>query len=165
VPEVWRGVAEGPAKDGVTTRPRVRYRSLVLSRRSWSVPAESLPPRAAPTPDADWFLGWQRWRAAHDLPVRLFATVRRGDAGGGGAWFGGGKPQYVDFDSPLSLIALEGLVEAAGRVSFEEMLPAPDELHVASDRGRHVAELALEIVPTRAAARPETAEHPGGVRV
>lgn len=164
VPEVWRGVAERPAKDGITTRPRVRYRSLVLSRRSWSLGAESLPPRAAPAPDADWFLGWQRWRAAHDLPDRLFATVRRGE--GGGAWFGGGKPQYVDFDSPLSLIALEGLVEAGGRVTFEEMLPAPDDLHTVSDRGRHVAELALEIVPGRAAARPQNAQqHPGGVRV
>jgi len=33
---------------------------------------------------------------------------------------------------------------------FEEMLPAPDELHVASAEGGHVAELALEILPATA---------------
>lgn len=164
VPEVWRGVARGPASGGVSTRPRVRYRSLVLSRRSWTAPAESLPPRAVAAPDADWFLAWHRWRAEHDLPDRLFATVRR-SPGGGGPWFGGGKPQYVDFDSPLSLIALEGLVEAGGSVVFEEMLPERGDLHVESARGGHVAELALEIVPARPAARPGTDQHPGGVRV
>ena len=165
VPEVWRGVPEGPEHGGVTSRPRVRFRSLVLSRRSWNAPAASLPPRAAPAPDADWFLGWQRWRAAHGLPERAFARVRH-DELGAAAWFGGGKPQYVDFASPLSLIGLEGLVDAGGRVVFEEMLPAPDDLHVASERGRHVAEAALEIVPAPATARPQTAAvHPGGVHV
>lgn len=165
VPDVWRGVPEGPASGGVTTRPRVRYGSLVLSRRSWSVSAASLPPQAAATPDADWFLGWQRWRAAHGLPDRVFAKVRQADPAGSAAWFGGGKPQYLDFDSPLSLVGFEGLVDAGDRVTFEEMLPAPDELHVASARGRHVAELALEIVPA-AAARPGAApSQPGGIRV
>ncbi|WP_069463166.1 class-II aminoacyl-tRNA synthetase family protein [Actinacidiphila rubida] len=73
------------------------------------------------------------------------------------------KPQYVDFASPLSLLALEGLLAAGpARTVFEEMLPGQDALHVRSPRGRHVAELALEIVPTaprepadQAAAGPE----------
>jgi hypothetical protein len=79
----------------------------------------------------------------------VFATVHT-PAGqdAGPAWTGGSKPQYIDFDSPLSLIALEGLTAGEGRrVVFEEMLPAPDELHVASPRGAHVAEFAVELVP------------------
>ena len=164
--EVWRGVpeqvpdsAEGgavsgaalsrTAAPGVSVRPRVRYRSLVLRRRSWTAAPGTLPPRAAPHPDADWFLGWQRWRAANRLPVRAFATVHDPDTGSGRpSWLAGSKPQYTDFDSPLSLVALEGLTADPGcRVVFEEMLPAPDELHVASAEGGHVAELALEILP------------------
>lgn len=164
--EVWRGVpdrvsgdasgdavpghpASGEPAPAVTVRPRVRYRSLVLRRRSWTAAPGTLPPRAAPHPDADWFLGWQRWRAAHRLPVRAFATVHDPDTGSGRpSWLAGSKPQYTDFDSPLSLVALEGLTADPGcRVVFEEMLPAPDELHVASAEGGHVAELALEILP------------------
>jgi hypothetical protein len=146
---VWRGVPEAPGHHGVTTRPRVRYRGIVLSRQRWSAPAASLPPRAAPEPDADWYLAWRRWQAAHALPTRVFATVHAPAVQTAGpAWTGGSKPQYIDFDSPLSLIALEGLTAGEGRrVVFEEMLPAPDELHVASPRGAHVAEFAIELVP------------------
>jgi hypothetical protein len=165
--DVWRAVAPTADGDGVARRPRVRYRSLVLARRSWTAPLGALPPRAAVEPDAQWFLAWQRWRIAHGLPDRVFATVRRpeGDAGPAG-WFGGGKPQYVDFDSPLSLVALEGLAADGGdRVTFEEMLPAPEELHVVSEGGRHVAEVALEILPPpagpRAGTRPAIHEEVG----
>ena len=124
VPDVWRGVPGGPAVDGVTCRPRVRHRSVVLQRREldgWR-PARC-PARAPGEDDAEWFLGWHRWRTAHGLPARVFATVheeqaaegdKEADAAAPGAWFGGSKPQYVDFDSPLSLLALEGLL-AGGR--------------------------------------------------
>ncbi|ACU72594.1 Lantibiotic dehydratase domain protein [Catenulispora acidiphila DSM 44928] len=165
LPDVWRGVPEGPQDDGVIVRPRVRYRSLVVSRRRWAVPADRLPARGAASPDADWFLSWQRWRTAHGLPDRVFARVRHPDPGAGGAWFGGDKPHYVDFDSALSLIGFEGLLQTGDHVTFAEMLPAPEDLHVVSDRGRHVAELAVEIIPDRVPARPGAARHPGGVHV
>ncbi|SEO64629.1 Lantibiotic dehydratase, C terminus [Actinacidiphila rubida] len=164
-PDAWRGVPEAPAVDGVTTRPRVRYRSLVLHRRRWTAAPGALPVREPGTGEAASFLAWQRWRRRHGLPERVFATVRAAESGdGAAAAFGGGvKPQYVDFASPLSLLALEGLLAAGpARTVFEEMLPGQDALHVRSPRGRHVAELALEIVPTaprepadQAAAGPE----------
>ncbi|MFG3097661.1 lantibiotic dehydratase [Streptomyces sp. NPDC048202] len=151
VPDVWRGVPTGEAVDGVTRRPRVRHHALVLQRRSWTVADGHLPLRAPGTADADWYLGWHRWRVRHGLPARVFATVHEETADGqGAAWFGGSKPQYVDFESPLSLTALEGLLAGKrARTVFEEMLPAEDELHVTSPRGRHVAELAVELLPAR----------------
>ncbi|MEC3997826.1 lantibiotic dehydratase [Actinacidiphila sp. DG2A-62] len=155
-PEAWRGVPEGPERGGVTSRPRVRYRSLVLHRRRWTAAPGALPVRTPGADDAAWYLAWQRWRREHGLPARVFATVRPADDGTGpAAAFGGGaKPQYVDFDSPLSLTALEGLLAGGPvRTVFEEMLPEQDELHVRSPRGRHVAEVALEIVP-RPGGRP-----------
>nr|WP_262508617.1 lantibiotic dehydratase family protein [Streptomyces spongiicola] len=145
---VWGGVPESDPVGGVTRRPRVRHGGVVLSRRSWSAPASVLPPHGRDRTQEDWFLGWHSFRRAHGLPDRVFATVT--DSGARGAT--GAKPQYVDFDSPLSLAAFEAtLGTAAARVVFREMLPDESGLHVSSARGRHVAELAVETtaVPTR----------------
>ncbi|MGW2185343.1 lantibiotic dehydratase [Streptomyces sp. NPDC001719] len=139
--DVWGGVPEGPAEDGVTSRPRVRHGRLVLSRRSWTSPASALPAGVAGD-DARRFLEWQRWRAKHRLPRRVFATVTPAAAAPAA---GRAKPQYVDFDSWLSLTALEGLLgNPADRVVLREALPDEDDLHAVSGRGRHVAELAVE---------------------
>ncbi|WP_311137566.1 lantibiotic dehydratase [Streptomyces sp. I6] len=145
---VWGGVPESDPVGGVTRRPRVRHGSVVLSRRSWSAPASALPPNGRGRTQEDWFLGWHSFRRAHQLPDRVFATVTDGGARGAT----GAKPQYVDFDSPLSLAAFEATLRTAeARVVFREMLPDEGGLHVSSARGRHVAELAVETtaVPTR----------------
>ncbi|MBM9506975.1 lantibiotic dehydratase [Streptomyces sp. KK5PA1] len=143
-PEMWRGVPEAPAVAGVTTRPRIRYRSLVVHRRSWTAAPGALPVREPGTDDAAHYLAWQEWRHRHGLPDQVFATVHDDDAPA----FGNAKPQYVDFDSPLSLLALDALTGGGrSRTVFEEMLPARSDLHVRSARGHHVAELAVEIVP------------------
>ncbi|GIH73275.1 hypothetical protein Mth01_55280 [Sphaerimonospora thailandensis] len=142
---VWGGIPEGEPTAGVTARPRVRHGSIVLSRRSWSAPVSALPIQAPGGSDADWFLGWHRFRRTHHLPGQVFATVS--DSGARGAT--GAKPQYVDFDSPLSLAAFEALIKSdQARVVFREMLPDEDGLHVRSERGHHVAELAVETPPT-----------------
>lgn len=138
---VWGGVPEGEPVGGVTRRPRVRHGSVVLSRRSWSAPASALPPHPPGTSEDEWFLDWHRFRRATGLPDRVFVTVS--DSGARGAT--GAKPQYLDFDSALSLTAFEALLKTDGaRVVFREMLPDEDGLHAVSDRGRHVAELAVE---------------------
>ena len=163
--DVWRGVPPGPEEDGVTCRPRVRHHGLVLQRRSWTAADGALPLPSGGTADVDAarYLAWHRWRTRFGLPARVFATVyeerpegaESADGAGGGAqpaWFGGSKPQYVDFESPLSLLALEGLlVGKKARTVFEEMLPGENELLVTSDRGHHVAEFAVEMLPTPAA--------------
>ncbi|MFE3830187.1 lantibiotic dehydratase [Streptomyces sp. NPDC059092] len=148
--DVWGGVPEGAAQDGVTSRPRVVHGDVVLSRRSWTTTAGALPVRAPGngsgpgSGDQDRFLDWQRWRRAHALPDRVFATVSGGPRGGAGA-----KPQYVDFDSLLSLTAFEALSNHPDdRIVLREMLPSEDGLHVRSARGHHVAELAVETFTT-----------------
>ncbi|MEU8777925.1 lantibiotic dehydratase [Streptomyces sp. NPDC048606] len=139
--DVWAGVPEGVARDGVHTRPRVVHGDVVVSRRSWTTTAERLPAHGAR--GADHFLEWQRWRRLHGLPERVFATVSAGPSALGA------KPQYVDFASLLSLAAFEPLLREPGhRVVFREMLPGPDALHTRSARGAHVAELAVETFTT-----------------
>ncbi|MFI8089811.1 lantibiotic dehydratase [Streptomyces sp. NPDC086080] len=150
--DLWAGVPEGEGSDGVTRRPRVRHGNLVVARRSWTADAQVLPVRGHGSGEEEHFLGWRRWRRAHGLPDRCFATVSHPDQGPIGA-----KPVYVDFDSPLSLAAFDALLERrpGTRVTFREMLPAEDGLHLTSRRGRHVAELAVETFTTRRPARPD----------
>jgi hypothetical protein len=145
-PELWRGVPERPAVDGVTSRPRLRFGALVLQRRSWTAQMDVLPRREPGGDDADWYLSWLSWRARHGLPDQVFARIRPDDTEGGS--LDQDKPQYLDFDSPLSLLALDAaLAEQSGRVVFEEMLPAEDELAARSAEASHVSELVVELLP------------------
>ncbi|MGX8909878.1 lantibiotic dehydratase [Streptomyces netropsis] len=148
--DVWGGVptgADASRPGAVTHRPRVRYGGVVLSRRSWTTVAGALPQWSARADEARWFVDWHRWRRAHGVPRRVFATVSRT---GGARASSPAKPSYVDFDSYLSLTALDGLLKGdeRDRVVFREALPDEDELHVASGAGRHVAELAVETLRT-----------------
>ncbi|MBO0912917.1 lantibiotic dehydratase [Streptomyces laculatispora] len=144
--EVWGGVPESPAVDGVTRRPRVAHGGVVISRRSWTADAAALPVRRPGTDEARWYLDWQRWRRRHGLPDQVFATVLAAGRRAPGA-----KPLYVDFDSPLSLTAFDALVDRApgASVILREMLPDEDGLHLTSPQGRHVAELAVETFTSR----------------
>ncbi|WP_235980978.1 lantibiotic dehydratase [Streptomyces albidus (ex Kaewkla and Franco 2022)] len=155
--DVWGGVPEPEADEGVTVRPRVRHGGLVLSRRSWSTTAASLPARQQPgVEEHTWFLGWQRWRRRHGLPARVFATVASGPRGAAGA-----KPSCVDLDSSLSLTAFEALLKGdEDQVVLREMLPTEDGLHVRSERGSHVAELAVETFTTPGPAAPDASSLP-----
>lgn len=144
--EVWGGVPEGPAVDGVTRRPRVVHGDIVLSRRGWTADAAVLPVRRPGTDEAAWYLEWRRWQRRHGLPDQVFATVLREGRRALGA-----KPVYVDFESPLSLTSFDALVdrEPGSGVALREMLPAEDALHLTSAQGRHVAELAVETFTSR----------------
>ncbi|MFF5127023.1 lantibiotic dehydratase [Streptomyces syringium] len=145
--DVWGGVPTGGDGSTVTHRPRVRYGGVVLSRRSWTTVAGALPQWSARVDEARWFVDWRRWRRAHGVPRRVFATV---SPAGGARASSPAKPSYVDFDSYLSLTALDGLLKGGerDRVVFREALPDENELHVASGAGRHVAELAVETLHT-----------------
>lgn len=145
--DIWAGVPRGPAAGGVTRRPRVRVGNVVLSRRSWALRAGDLPARAPGQSDADWFLDWQRWRAAHDLPTITFATVYPSDRGAATA---NPKPQYVQFDSFLSLQAFEALATGPDdRVLIQEALPSGDGAMTRLPDGRHVTEFAIETFRTQ----------------
>jgi hypothetical protein len=136
----WGGVPEPPAVDGVRHRPRLRMGPLVVCRRTWTTTAAELPLRAG-TAEAR-FLGWQAWRRRHRVPERVFARVHTQAAAPGP---GRAKPQYVDLTSHHALLGLEALVGADDdTVVLTEMLPGPDQLHVRSAEGLHVAEAAVE---------------------
>ena len=141
--DVWRGVPARPATGAVTSRPRVRYGRLVLQRRSWQVPTADLPRQRPGISEAEWYLAWRQWQRTHRLPDEVFFTVHDDSVYGDS---GGGKPQYADFASPLSLLALDALLTGTARVVIHEMLPATGELTVRSAQGHHVAETVMELL-------------------
>ncbi len=142
----WRGVPAGPSRDGVTTRPRLRAGNVVLSRRSWSARAGDLPQTDDPGADAEAFLRWRRWRAEHDVPARVFATVhpsRRGPRRD--------QPETAvrGLRQPAVAAGAAGLARPPDdRVVLREMLPAADELTARGEHGGHVCELAVETFRT-----------------
>ena len=140
--DVWGGVPKTVTTGGVSTRPRVRLGSVVLSRRSWAVLGADLPLRAPGQSDADWFLGWHRWRRTHGIPLQTFVTVYPAQRTGAAS----PKPQFLDLASVLSLQAFEAMVtDPADKAVVAEMLPGPDDLTLRSADGRgHVTEIALE---------------------
>jgi hypothetical protein len=107
--------------DGVLFTDRLRYRDVLLARRSWEFSPSSL--------DFTDVTGITRFRAAHGLPAQLFAGV-------GGtvssredylARLNGPKPQYVDLTNALHLRCLPRLLSRYRdrRVQLTEALPVP----------------------------------------
>ncbi|HET6208956.1 MAG TPA: lantibiotic dehydratase [Jatrophihabitans sp.] len=129
------------ARDG-QHNPRIVIDRLVISRESWSFPADQLA-WAAVKNEADRFLAARRWRAEHGLPERAFYRVPVED-----------KPTYVDFGSLVYVNifakAIRRTVIEQGSVGLTEMLPDQNELWLQDrDGGRYTAELRVVTVDQR----------------
>ncbi len=130
--------------------PRITVDRLVLARETWRTTAADTG-LVAGTDPAGRYLAVRRWRAALDLPERVFVRVATEL-----------KPSYVDLTSPLYANRLCLLVRAAERaaggaagVVVTELLPTPEQAWVPDAHGRrYVSELRLQV---RDPAEPATA--------
>lgn len=135
--DLWAGTGVPEPGEDVVHLPRIRYGSVVLSRRQWSVRADRVPQRRPDQGDAAWFLEWSRWRRDHGVPRLVFLSARAS---------GEYKPLYVDFDSYLCLTLVDAVVrDSTGVLVFTEMLPGPEQLWRDEDGRPYVTELTLEI--------------------
>ncbi len=135
--DLWAGTGVPEPEDDIVRLPRVRYGSVVLSRRQWSVRAARVPQRRPDQNDAVWFLDWQRWRRDNGIPRRVFLTTQTP---------GEYKPLYVDFDSYLCLTLVDAVVrDNSGVLVLTEMLPGPEQLTMSHDGRPYVTELTVEI--------------------
>lgn len=131
--------------------PRLRYRSLVLSRRSWQLDPDSARDLVSDLRrDGDVPFGAAvHWAATLGLPSAVFVSglgARLGDREAMRAYFTDPKPQFVDLGSALHLRCLARLLaEHGGPVRIEEALPIPGE----GPTGRHATELVVETYSTR----------------
>ena len=129
------------ARDGHS--PRVTIDRLVLTRESWSFPAEQLA-WAAVKSEADRFLAARRWRADNGLPERAFYRVPVED-----------KPTFVDFGSLAYVNMLAKMIRRTvieeGSVVLAEMLPDQSQLWLRDrDGARYTSELRIVAVDQQA---------------
>jgi len=130
---------------GVASWPRFRSGHLALFRRRWVfAPGEApAPSQESGDPDAQaaaFFARTQAWRRTHGLPRHVFLHSPAEP-----------KPFYADLDSPLAVDLLrraqipskEGATPPILHVT--EMLPGPDEMWIADERGRYATELLLHL--------------------
>lgn len=84
---------------------RLRYRDVLLARRSWAFGPDAL--------DCTDVASVTRFRARFGLPAQLFCGT------------GEAKPQYVDLTNALHLRTLPRLLARCSRVQLTEALPVP----------------------------------------
>ena len=164
----------------VVHRPRVSYRGrLVLARRRWILPQALFPGRDRQESEAGYFLRIRRWREELDLPEEVFVRIvdLKGEhrALPEKMWPGQvppgkmspgkrpgfrdhlGKPQHIDFRSPLLVDLFSRMTEnlETFQVILEERLPGRDHL-ISAGEERFVTEMILQVdFPEREAASSE----------
>jgi hypothetical protein len=130
-------ITQHPSGAAITMQPRVVYEDrLVLRRRSWLFPAETLPLRASGESDRVFWYRVDDWRGAYAIPMHVFiyvtrnrnvppragrkaATVSRDDY----------KPQFISFANWFSVSLFEKLIgKVSGVLTVEEMLPGMAEM-------------------------------------
>jgi hypothetical protein len=126
---------------------RLTLGTVVVLRKRWFFEPNTLRSRVEGLGDAAAFAAIDRWRRERGLPDRVFFIEklhheRRDDLF---------KPQYVDFTSPLLVAVLRSaLEENAASLTFDEVLPEPDQ----APRDREGAPWALEVLLDSLALRP-----------
>lgn len=114
----------------VAYRPRMRYRDVILSRRQWQLPRETVRAWRTELDRESPVVVASRWRALIGFPEHVFvAGSAGGNPGGTGAllsYLAQPKSQYVDLGSALHLRCLSRIL---GRypdgVVVAEALPVP----------------------------------------
>jgi hypothetical protein len=157
-----RGVRRSPSFEGplrpadetvtvaepVIYRPRIVYDgTLVLARRTWTVPPSAVPHRTSGESVAAYLERVGAWRRRHQIPRKVYVKAK---SAGGEAQRPGRddshKPQYVDFADPL-------LTEVFARIwtqmehpilTIEERYPT-EEMLPSFDGQRYTTEHVLQI--------------------
>jgi len=122
---------------GIGRWPRIVCGRMVLFRERWSFgPGEwPSPERSARGSDhADGLLRVARWRKRHGIPRHVFVHSSTDP-----------KPRYVDLESPVFVEMLLRSASAPGDLQVTEMLPGPDGMWIADDRGRYASEFLVHL--------------------
>ncbi|MFI6850099.1 lantibiotic dehydratase [Kitasatospora sp. NPDC050467] len=114
-------------------RPRVSVGDVVVQRARWWLSAQDLEElrRAADGPEA--VVAVATLRARSGIPRHVFVKPA-----------GEPKPVCLDLSSPLAVSVLR--VFSGGDLVVEEMLPAPDQLWLERQAGRHTSEFRLAMI-------------------
>ncbi len=118
--------------------PRITIGNFIVNRESWSFDPSTLEFATVADP-IDRMLAIDRWASQHQLPRFMFYKIPEEQ-----------KPCFVDLESPHFVDLMAHLVRKSSRISFSEMLPAPDDLWLADRNGaRYASELRIVAVDPR----------------
>ncbi len=122
-------VLHAPLRTGGSYIPRISIGGALYQRRRWEVPADAW----GNLTGMELFLGLRRVRREGNWPRFVYGRtdVER-------------KPYLIDTCSPFALDLLRHMVKGASRLSFEEMLPAPEHLWLRDERGRYTCEMRMQ---------------------
>lgn len=131
-----------------TRTPRIMIGEIIYQRERWDLPRAELPdlpPTATPFQQLSaWLAFQQRWELPDDVFVHAASEP---------------KPIYINFHTIFALEVLSHLLRTTTQLSFVEMWPAPDQLWLADDTGRHCSELRLTMgVPSVSASTAAPAQ-------
>lgn len=129
-----------PAND-LATLARVRLGRVVIRRRQWIVPLDSLPLQLASTAEPQAFEAFNRWRLRRAIPDRVFLIEEVPSETGSRLR----KPQYLDLRSPLFFSLLwPSLTRGPRNLVLEEVLPLPESMPRDESGRPWVVELQLD---------------------
>lgn len=117
--------------DGVTSLGRVRVGGAIYQRAYWELPLAEL----AEHRGVDAFLLVRALATRLGLPRFVFVRVESER-----------KPLLIDTRSPFAVDVLCHLAKENATARAEEMLPGPDELWLADERGRYTCELRVQFL-------------------
>lgn len=119
--------------------PRIAVDKLIISRESWSFPAQELAFANCDT-EAGRYLETRRWARNHGLPRHVFIKAPIEE-----------KPIFVDFEAPVFIEILAKVIKKTQIatstdtfITFTEMLPRTDQLWLCDAAGdRYTSELRM----------------------
>jgi hypothetical protein len=127
--------------DDHSSLDRLTLGRLVVRRRRWIIPLQSLPDMLSSGSEAEAFEAFSRWRLFHAIPDLVFLIEDVLSETGQSRR----KPQYLDLTSPLFLGVLRSsLSHLSKALVLEEMLPLPESMPRDEEGRTWVVELQLD---------------------
>lgn len=138
--EYLRQVATANHED-VMVSPRIVYdNSIIVQRKGWVIPYESIPKRESGQSDSLYYITINQWRKKLEIGAEAFININpkksyetdsiqklgRDDY----------KPQYLNFENPLFINLFEKLISKKPTlIKIEEMLPNSSQLAKITNEG------------------------------
>jgi len=139
-------------KKRIWSWPRIVYEDqVILQRKSWYIPRETLPFKEPEESDWSYFVRVNEWRLGHGIPEEVFLFIanleKMKDIKQEAMKKLGPddhKPQYISFKNPFLVKLFEKVLNKVPEtLKIEEMLPNSKQLHMV-DRRKYVTEFAIQ---------------------
>jgi len=133
-----------PATNGILYYPRIRFDDqLILQRRTWYFPVETLPHKKTVTNNTAYWQGLLQWKKNYQLPDQLYYTLHASEVESNtNSSRNTHKPQYFDFYNTLAIDVFHRAIKKVNNyLKIEEMLPELPHLLSTANEPRSIEAL------------------------